>query len=372
MKGFIAISRIPFLIFFFYFANVQISFGHELNLPRPTGPFGIGTKAIEVRDISRTMFRGAELRHWMIQAFYPTEVQKDRHPYMPETLEDGVVQDTKVFAWAKLNADPIESKKFPLVIFIPGLGEERQKYTILCEELASYGYIVLVLDEPYISNFVKFPNEAKVVLTLSDVWNLPKDRDYRYQYYDDAMDVAIKDVAYLLNHLKEIDSKEIGGIWDQEIILMGHSFGGNVAHTLGFQDDRINAVVDIDSKITERKIFGRIGVPPNPSKKPILFIRGMMQYQEEGVLDELAKINNSTIWAPNVEHSAFSDQAYFAGKIQDFGKQTFLINFLNWFFKRGPHWSRIDTNLGDKNVDDWFAEYRKYMIDWLNSQINRN
>lgn len=87
---------------------------------------------------------------------------------MPGTLQDGIVQGTKVLAYAKPNADPVSSKTFPMVIFIPGRGEERQKYTILCEELASQGYVVLAIDQPYVANFVQFPDGTKIVLRA---WN---------------------------------------------------------------------------------------------------------------------------------------------------------------------------------------------------------
>lgn len=348
-----------------FFSWAQIGSAVELQLSKPTGPYVIGTKAIEIRDKSRIMFRGGDYRRWMIQAFYPSVEHEGSYPYMPGTLEGGMVQGVKVLASARPDADSFNSQKFPVIIFVPGMGEERQKYTILCEELASQGYVVLALDEPYVANLVKFPDGTKVGLTFKDVWNLPRDRDYRYQYYDDAMAGAIEDVIYILDHLKEIDVKELGGICSEYVILMGHSFGGNVAHTLGFDDERIKAVVDIDSKITERKIFGRVGVPPNSGGKPVLFIRGMMQYQEEGVMDELAKISNSTIWAPYVQHSAFSDQAYFAAKIQDFGKQGFSVDIINWFFKRGPHWSNVDTELGGRDADIWFAEYRSQVVEWL-------
>ena len=62
---------------------------------------------------------------------------------------------------------------------------------------------------------------------------------------------------------------------------MGHSIGGNIAHIKGFSDRRIRAVIDIDSKITERKIYERMAVPPNAHAKLVLFIRGMMQYQDD-------------------------------------------------------------------------------------------
>lgn len=76
-----------------------------------------------------------------------------------------------------------------------------------------------------------------------------------------------------------------------------------------------------------------------------------MQYQE-AVGDQLSRITNSSIWEPTVEHSAFSDNAYFAAKIPNFCKPSFLSEFSNWFFKKGPHFSSIDTNLGGKYIDD--------------------
>ena len=80
---------------------------------------------------------------------------------------------------------------------------------------------------------------------------------------------------------------------------MGHSIGANIAQIKGFTDKRIKAIVDIDSKITERAVFRRIGVHPHPDAKPVLFIRGMLQYQED-VGDQLTKISSGTIWAPKV------------------------------------------------------------------------
>lgn len=357
-------NKLILLIFCICYSPIAFA-SKSLTLPKPTGSFAIGTKAIEMRDSSRTMLRGNDPRRWMVQAFYPSEEHDETYPYMPGTLDNGIVQGTKVLSYAKPNAAPLKSQRYPVIIFVPGRGGERQKYTILCEELASQGYVVLTLDQPYASNFVKFLDGTRIVLTLQDAWKVPKDRDYRYSYDDKVIEGAIKDVIYMLDHLNEVSGKELGNICDfSHIILMGHSLGANVAHILGFQDERIKAVVDIDSKITERKIFDHVGVPPNPSSKPVLFIRGMMQYQDD-VGDQLTKIQNSTIWKPFVQHSAFSDNAYFSAKIQNFGTQGFLQNFLNWFFKQAPYRDRIDTDLGDNEVDAWFTTYKEHVVEWL-------
>lgn len=345
----------------------------DLLLLKPTGIYAVGTKTIEIKDPDRQMLRGSSQRRWVVQAFYPAQSSPNdkngaTYPYRPGTLQEGIVERVKVFSYAKPDAVPAKHQRFPVIFFVPGMGGERQGYTILCEELASQGYVVLSLDQPYFSNFVKFPDSTTIVLTFKDAWKI-RDRDYKYAYYDEAMAAAMGDIKYMLDHLDEIDIKNLGGVLDKNIpILMGHSFGGNVSHTLGFEDSRIRAIVDIDSKITERKIFGRIGVPPNPQEKPVLFIRAMMQYQED-VGDQLTKITNATIWSPSVQHSAFSDQAYLAAHIAGFGDHGFLYRFFNWFFKQGPHFDNVDTNLGGKDVDAWFMEYRHYIVTWLDKHL---
>jgi pimeloyl-ACP methyl ester carboxylesterase len=331
-------SIITPLLFFF---GIHALCAQTVIFPKPTGPYCVGTKAIEVNEPKR----------FMVQAFYPSQKHEGTCPYMPGTLEDGFVEGIKVLVHAKPDAPSLETGHLPTIIFVPGLGMVRQAYTILCEELASHGYLVLSVDLPYVSSFVKFNDGTKIVLTLKDAWKLPRDREYRYVYYDKAMEEAIESVTALMHEKRNY-------------VLMGHSFGGNVAHTLGFRDNSVATVVDIDSKITERKIFGRIGVPPNPLGKRVLFIRGMMQYQED-VGDQLTRVSNAIVWQPNVQHSAFSDNAYLAAKIKGFGQGGFFQTFFNWFFKRGPHFDCVDTSIGDKDVDRWYADYKAHVLSIL-------
>lgn len=311
------------------------------------------------------MMRSNESMRFMIQAFYPSLQHGKLYPYMLGTIETGKVGGIRISSHAMPNAEPFKNKKFPLIIFVPGLGATRQQYTILCEELASHGYVIFSIDQPFVSSFVKFPDETSIVLTKRDAWKVGRDRDYRYKYFDEALEEGIKNIVFIMDNLDGLNIKEVGNIIDKNaIILMGHSFGGNIAHILGFKDDRIKAVVDIDSKITERAIGGKIGVTANIKNKPVLFIRAMLQYQED-VGSQLTKITEATLWEPEVQHSAFSDNAYLAVKIKDFGYDSFISRTFNWFFKRGPHFSKIDTNIGTKDSNKWFKEYTSFIINWL-------
>ena len=338
----------------------------EVVLPRPGGPFSVGTKAIEIMDPQRKMFRDENPRRWMIQAFFPKEGTEQRtYPYMPGTLENGHVLNDSVLAHADPSAKISKAGPFPVIFFLHGLGNVRQSYTILCEEIASHGYVVLSFDEPYVASYVGFPDGTKVTITFHDSWYLPRDRDFRYQFYDDAMHEAIADFRFALDHLSQLNTKYFSGMLSPSaVVTMGHSFGGNVAHTFGFEDGRVRAVLDVDSKITDRKIYGRLGVPPNPQKKPVLFIRGTKQYQE-AVGDSLQKIENSEIKNFDVQHSAFHDNAFLARKIQGMERESTYTMLWTWFFKTGPHFDPVDTDLGGLEADTWFRQLNGNIVSWL-------
>lgn len=340
---------------------------NHLTLPEPKGVYGVGMVNVELSDPARTQLRSVDKRRWMATVFYPTLKTKATAPYMAETLDDGNVCGTNVLGHAIPDAPVIQSHKFPVIISLPGRGNVRQQNTILYEALASHGYIVITMDQPYVANFVKFSDGTKINLTFKDVWNLPRDRDYRYAYDDEIIASAIKDIDFVLDHFQAFGN--ISNAFDiKNIVLMGHSIGANIAQIKGFGDKRIKAIVDIDSKITERAVFGRIGVHPNSDDKPVLFIRGMLQYQED-VGDQLTKTLNSTIWQPDVQHSAFSDDAYFAAKIPNYG-MGFWQGLYTWLFKKGPYFSTTDTSLGDYKVDEWFEQYPEYIVKWL-GKINK-
>jgi hypothetical protein len=151
---------------FCWLAAIQIGVAKEIIFPMPTGPYSVGTQALELMDNSRPMLRGKDKRRWMIQAFYPIQKHTGLYPYMPGTLKNGEVHGVPVLSWAKVQAVPITHQSLPVIIFIPGRGMIRQQYTILLEELASHGYVVLAMDQPYVANFVQFPDGSSITLLL--------------------------------------------------------------------------------------------------------------------------------------------------------------------------------------------------------------
>lgn len=340
-----------------------IVFADVVELPTPSGPFGVGVTSIDIKDTSRVGLRDREDRRWVVHLFYPTERHHLMTSYMPGTLKEGAIDGTHILTHAALAADPLVHKAFPTLFFIPGRGNGSQYYTILLENLASHGYVVIGFDQPYVSNYVSFANDSSIVLSLKDVWKVPRDRDYRYRYDDEVIKGYIGDVDFLLAHLSLL-GKFSHLIDTSNLFLVGHSLGGNVAHIKGFEDDRFKGVIDIDSKITDREVYGRVGVPSNKMEKSVLFIRGMLQYQE-AVGSQLHQVPKATVWEPKVEHSAFADKSFLMEHIKGFGQHGFVYRFYNWLFHRGPHWDSLDSNTGDYTTEEWYKTYCQHVVDWL-------
>ena len=137
-----------FTILVWILIGTNLSLTDTLTLPEPKGTYGVGTVNIELSDPSRTQLRSSEKCHWMATVFYPTNKSQNTYPYMPGTLEDGIVRGQQVLGHAIPNAQAISTKKFPIIISFPGRGGERQKESILYEALASHGYIVMTMGNP--------------------------------------------------------------------------------------------------------------------------------------------------------------------------------------------------------------------------------
>lgn len=345
--------------------SLTLAANREVNsiiLPTPPGSYSLGVKSIEFQDIQRTMLRDSKAKRWVGTLLYPSKPHRGLYPYQPFTLHNGEIQNIRVLAHSKPNAIPLKGR-YPLILFIPGRGADRDRYTILGEGLASSGAIILALDQPYVAGLVRFKSGEIFRPTLKDLWMIQNNRDYRYSYDDLVIKETMGDLSFVIDHLSDV-LKVLPEVDISKIIVIGHSIGGNSAHIFGFKDSRINAVIDIDSKITDRAVFGRNGLPSNPRGIPVLFIRGMMQYQDD-LGSKLDKIKNASLWKPYVEHDAFSDNVFFASHIPHFGEQGLIKNIWTLFFTDNPFTTRENTSTGVYQCDEWIQNYRHIIISWL-------
>ena len=240
-----------------------------VKLPKPTGPFKVGTAIFHWTDTTRTEWfteEPGDLRKMMIQLWYPANnnSQNKASPYIDHIdLRAQAIGDrvglpsfmldhlNLVKTHSFIEASPIESKElFPLIIFSHGLGGMRNQNTVLMEELASTGYAVVAMDHPYDANMTIFPPNSEASAeriadyrsaipegTADSIWLKIRNRQ---------LDTRIADVLFILQQLETIDTPLLSRINFQQIGIAGHSFGGATAVLSAMQDHRFKAVVALD------------------------------------------------------------------------------------------------------------------------------
>ncbi|MEU4423300.1 acetylhydrolase [Actinoplanes sp. NPDC024001] len=174
----------------------------RLTLPRPTGPHRVGTVSLHLVDRSRPdpvagPGRPLEL---MAGVWYPAARDIRRHPvapWMPDAswraLIESVGFDPGVAA-APLTAGHEGaavlpgSGRLPVVMYSHGNNTCRAETTIVVQELASHGYVVVTVDTPY-DGFTEFP-DGRLVVSADDLPLTPWDH--------------ARDVQFVLDRLEEI------------------------------------------------------------------------------------------------------------------------------------------------------------------------
>ena len=228
--------------------------------PAPTGPYCVGTTApIHLVDPSRaepfTPGNPNDSRELMIQLWYPVaaDAAGDYAPYMDAATaayEAGIPPATWVSmpaaafeqerSHALLEAPIVASlKKFPVLLFSPGLKREYQLYTSVIEDLVSHGCIVAAINHPYVSGLTVFPDDRTVEVVL------PADEA-------GTLDLVVGDALFVLDTLTQWNADFENDLtfacrFDlDKAAMFGHSYGGATAVGAAVADDRLRAALNID------------------------------------------------------------------------------------------------------------------------------
>jgi predicted dienelactone hydrolase len=126
-------------------------------------------------------------------------------------------------------------------------------YSILAEDLASHGYVVVGFDAPYRTGRVVFPDGRMMGRTEQ---NNPErcvapDRDEMERCVSRVLTAWTGDIAFVLDRLARLNvsdsSRKFTGRLDMARVgVFGHSLGGAVAAQFCHQDPRCKAGIDID------------------------------------------------------------------------------------------------------------------------------
>lgn len=128
--------------------------------------------------------------------------------------------------------------RLPVLILSPGLGTPRWILSGLAEEIASRGYVVVVIDHIGEAPAVELP-DGRIV---GGAPTQPQDPGYMAA----RLDERVADMRLVLDRLNSLPT--VGAVADLgRIVAGGHSYGGTTAVTLAAADPRIRAVVMIDA-----------------------------------------------------------------------------------------------------------------------------
>src|SRR6266508_917250 len=258
-------------------------------LPQPSGPSAIGTLTYHWVDNARPeIFTDDpnDRRELMVQIWYPAagNPSSPRAPYVPDPrVLAGLLRLIHApeflfdqFKYVNTHAIPSAPAadgelSYPVLIFASGRGGFRQESTHMFEELASHGYVVAGIDQPYASSGVIFPDGRLVTLDArllpGPTGGLPADR----KFFDDVViPYLAKDVIFTLDQLTVLNQADPNGILTgrldvQRAGICGPSLGGLVGAEACYMEPRLRVLLAMDVHMPADVV--RAGL-----KQPTMFI----------------------------------------------------------------------------------------------------
>ncbi|MFS8099664.1 prolyl oligopeptidase family serine peptidase [Lentzea alba] len=216
--------------------------------PQLSGPFGVGTHDAHLVDSTRLgPFQPSKNRELMVTISYPAQRHGHRAPWLspgfaaatdpiissPAFLDvpAGTVDWSGTLRQARVDAPPIK-KRWPVVLFSPGLQAPREFYTSTADDLASRGYVVVTVSHTYESLAVEFPGNRVVYGGI----------DGSPETMKKVIDTRVADMRFVLDKLPSLhkwaDTSRVG--------IAGHSSGGYTAGETMVHDRRFDAGINID------------------------------------------------------------------------------------------------------------------------------
>jgi predicted dienelactone hydrolase len=146
-------------------ASVVLSFVLPMfRLPKPTGPYPVGTTILYLTDTSRIEDAAPVAglpREIAVQLWYPAGPSSNRFAPYREPRETNLFSsyESVIHTNSRLDAPVADATApFPVILFNHGWGGRRTYDTFLTEELASHGYFVASIDHTYNARQVAFPD----------------------------------------------------------------------------------------------------------------------------------------------------------------------------------------------------------------------
>jgi dienelactone hydrolase len=153
------------------------------------------------------------------------------------------------------------STSYPLLLLTHGLGVNAMAYSMLAEDLASHGYVVVGIDHPYLAFAVPFPDD-RVILFAQREWSQPREPKEDLAFKRASNDLCAADLSFVLNQLQKLTSGEIRSRFQGRLDLarvgaLGHSIGGRIVGRACQLDNRLKVGLCLDGEPEKKKFDER-------------------------------------------------------------------------------------------------------------------
>ena len=260
--------------------------------PAPTGEYAVGTTTYTVCDDREEVLFPGTMRSIPVRVYYPVSkssaegmakaryMTKDMALALKKTMHAPINYEKSDAAGENIsdcyvNAPKIPDAKFPLIVFNHGFAAYREANSFLCIELASHGYVVLLVTHPYDAACTEADDGTKIPMSkdagkkqyepflpgVISVMKLTKskgsNRDLaekfdRLQkkycnYINGRLNEWVKDSLSAVRFAKENYSDLID--FDCGIGAAGHSMGGATAYLLCLDHEEFVCGANLDGAL---------------------------------------------------------------------------------------------------------------------------
>lgn len=319
------------------------------HLPRPGGPYQIGTVTYHWIDTSRHEVFSADPnahRELMVQVWYPAKAapSSPRAPYVqnPEALApvahllhlpDFIFGHLKYVSTSAIPSAPVadDESRYAVLIFLSGRGGYRQSNTFQIEELVSHGYIVAAIDQPYAAAGVVFPDGRLVPMD-------PRLYDPAHpghpEFYDRGrvFPYLAQDVSFTLNQLAALNQADPNGILTGRLDLQregifGVSLGGIVTGEACLFEPRLRACLVMDAFMPTDVVKSGLQQPTMWISRDAqtMHLEGWAQADIDETQTTMRAVyeslpgNGYLVLVPGMFHVNFTDAPYFSPLASEVG-----------------------------------------------------
>jgi dienelactone hydrolase len=286
------------------FVFYLIWFQSDYYFPKPTGKYAVGTKTDHWIDTNRKEIfheiSADKHRELMVTFWYPVQgtlPEKPTTPYVPYAIEY-LKKNLKMvwlmlgfsrrcYCYAQADMPFVASESlFPVIIFLHGNMSYRESNTAQCEDLASHGFIVLGLSQPF-SSVVQFPDDCVMHGINVMAESAKQDKNPLEFMHSQLLPIVLADINFVLDQLK-ILTQQKDSIFYQRIDLnnvglFGHSAGACLAIQACRYEPRIKAAVALDGNLIGPDAISSFD-------KPLMFILSSNYGCREWTSDDFIKM----------------------------------------------------------------------------------